>query len=59
MGTVVRAIQTLKDDSMERRLTMKQIALCLVICTTILALLLMGCTGIGQSKLITDPNVDL
>jgi len=35
---------------------MKQIALCLVTCTTILALLLTGCASIGRSRLVVDPE---
>jgi CubicO group peptidase (beta-lactamase class C family) len=50
MGTALAAIRTLRDDSMEKRFTMTQIALTLVICTTILALLLTGCSPLSTSQ---------
>ena len=56
MGTVMRANRTLTDGSMERKYPMKQIALTLVSCTTILAMLLTGCASIGRSRLVVEPE---
>jgi CubicO group peptidase (beta-lactamase class C family) len=56
MKTAMRTVRTLEDGSMKRRLAMKQIALYVALCTTILASLLTGCAGIGQSKLVVEPE---
>jgi CubicO group peptidase (beta-lactamase class C family)/N-acetylneuraminic acid mutarotase len=57
MNTVNKAsFQTYKYGSIERSCAMKQISRYLAICTTILALLLTGCAGIGGSKLVVGPE---